>query len=384
MKYYIYILLDDRYPGNYNNNYSEINYKPFYVGKGFYNSKNKSERHLIHYQSNFCEKNTNPQKCRIIQKLRKENYEPNFKIVYEDNDESKVFEVEKELINFYGRNLNGGILTNICVGGVGGDTFTNNPNKEEIREKHRKSAIGKNNGMYGLSLEQSPSHIAKINGNHWNKGKTMSEQHKELLKKLRIERLPIIQKIDKISFNVLDELKILDMVEKYGLSYQRLFFCLNNGGEHKGYYWKYKEKELVFKKTLRPDYQKPKKHQKSKKVFYKKDIKDVNEIEYSNAKEASINLGMSIKTIRLKCKKNNDTINVFRYENSEYNFDRKKSKKVSIIRIDDLGNEVIFNSATDAAKSLNNGSVSMIIQVCKGNRKKHKGFKFKYLSKKND
>jgi hypothetical protein len=383
MKYYVYILMDDRFHGNYGNQYCDITHKPFYVGKGFYGTKNKSERHLIHYKlsNGGCDKSSNPQKCRIIQKLINGGFQPNFKIVYEDDIEDNVFKVETELINFYERKSNGGILTNICEGGNGGDTFTNNPNKEGIREKHRINALGEKNGMYGLKLEERPSHIAKLNGSHWNLGKTMSENHKKILKKLREDRLPIIQQIDKRTFEVLDELQIFDIIKKYGLSYNRLYFCLTKGGEHRGYYWKYKEKELVLKKTLRPDYQKPKRVIKCKKVFYKKLINDINEIEYNNVIDASNNIGLSIKTIRLKCKMNNDTLNVFRYENSDYNFEGIKSKKIPIIRVDGLGNEVVFDSVTDASKSLNNGSVSMIVQVCKGNRKKHKGFTFKYLKK---
>ena len=61
-----------------------------------------------------------------------------------------------------------GPLVNISKGGDGGDNFTNNPRKEEIREIHRKNALGSNNNMYGLPLEEYPSHKAKLRGEHWN------------------------------------------------------------------------------------------------------------------------------------------------------------------------------------------------------------------------
>jgi hypothetical protein len=384
MKYYIYVLMDDRYLGEYHNRYCTLNYRPFYVGKGFYGAKNKSERHLIHYKLNTkeCEKSSNPQKCRVIKKLKDEGYQPNFKIVYENDDEKNVFGVEKELVKFYGKSLDGGYLTNICDGGTGGDTFTNHPNKEKIRKKHRNSVLGDKNPMYGLPIEKRPSHMAKINGDHWNKGKTMSDNHKKMLKTLRYERLPLIQKIETETFEVLDELKILDMVKKYGLSYGRLYYCLKNGGEHKGSYWKYKEKDLILKKTLRPDYQRSKINRKGCKIFFKENINDNVEIEFENIKDTSNKLGLSIETIRRKCRKNNTKIKVFRYENSEYFFDEKTGKKKSVKRIDGEGNVVIFDSATSAADSLNNGNVSIVIQVCKGKRKKHKGYKFEYL--KND
>jgi hypothetical protein len=46
--------------------------------------------------------------------------------------------------------------------------------------------------------------------------------------------------------------------------------------------------------------------------------------------------------------------------------------------IDDEGNEKIYESITEAAKDIK-GYPSMIIQVCKGKRKKHRNLKFKYI-----
>jgi hypothetical protein len=53
----------------------------------------------------------------------------------------------------------------------------------EIREKHRRNALGSNNNMYGLPLEEYPSHKAKINGKHWNIGRTASTSTREKLSK---------------------------------------------------------------------------------------------------------------------------------------------------------------------------------------------------------
>ena len=38
---------------------------------------------------------------------------------------------------------------NLKYTSIGGDTFTNNPNKEHIRTLHRQNAIGSNNNMFG-------------------------------------------------------------------------------------------------------------------------------------------------------------------------------------------------------------------------------------------
>jgi hypothetical protein len=47
--------------------------------------------------------------------------------------------------------------------------------------------------------------------------------------------------------------------------------------------------------------------------------------------------------------------------------------------IDNNGGEKIYESATEACKDINGGSVSAIIQVCKGKRNKYKNLKFKYI-----
>ena len=109
-------------------------------------------------------------------------YDPSIEV--EGLEEQTAYGVESLLIDIMGFRYNKtGILTNISKGGLGGDTFTNNPNKEEIREKHRLNATGINNNMYGLSLEERPSHKAKISGNHWNLGRKAKE---ETLKKMSI------------------------------------------------------------------------------------------------------------------------------------------------------------------------------------------------------
>lgn len=95
-----------------------------------------------------------------------------------------------------------GILTNICVGGFGGDTFSNNIRKEEIREKYRLNATGKNNNMYGLPLEKRPSHIAKISGTHWNKGRRVGEETRKLMSdNNRRENNPKAKSVIKMTLN---------------------------------------------------------------------------------------------------------------------------------------------------------------------------------------
>jgi hypothetical protein len=382
MRYYVYILLDDMVKGHYDNEYCSVNFKPFYVGKGDSLSKNKNKRHLAHYKevSKNYKKITNPHKFNKIKKLQESGFEPNFIIVYQDNDEKKVLEVESRLIKFYGKVKDGGILTNISDGGVGGNLFDK---VDGLREKINKiSSIrwsGENNPNFKRNKEETYSFkFKKENGYHWNSGRKMSNKHKLMLKKCRYERLLVVEMICPKTYEVVDKIKTLDAIKKYNLSPSGLTRAIKHGGKHKGFYWKYENKELVLSKSKRIGYVKPRIKYKSKKIYFKKNINDINEIIFDNIHEASINTGFHKEVIRRKCKNNNTTENIFRYENDEFKFDIKKGKKIKIMVIDEYGNEVIYESATDAAKYID-GNVSSIIQVCKGKRKKHRNLKFKYI-----
>jgi hypothetical protein len=399
MRYYIYILLDDRTEGNYNNNYSEINYKPFYIGKGDYNAKNKQLRHLSHYNDVILENKTskiNPYKSNTIKKLIDLWFKPNFSIVFETDNEEAAFKVEIELINYYGRFLDGGILTNIVIGGSGGDTFTNNPRKEEIREKHSKNAKGVNNPMYGRLLEKSPSHLSKINGQHWNKDRKASEETKNKMKENA--KLKPTKKIVVINSETLEEIEILtisELIKKYAIKTKNMIYrCIKYGGSYNGYYFRYIDSELVLTKTNRPDYKKPIDDSPrgfkttkngiirvSKLVYYKEDINSETELVFNSVFEASEATGFNPTVIRRKCKNNNFYTNIFRYENEEYTFDVKilnNQKKVK--RIDKDGNELMFNSLKLAAEYMG-GKITSVLAVCKGRNKTYKGFKFEYVNK---
>jgi len=96
--YYVYELIDPR-----------VNL-PFYVGKGTGN------RVYFHLSEQSRAKSENKRKYNKIQKLRKEGYEPEIKIVkYFDNEED-AYNYEEALIKQYGRIRydKNGILTNIC------------------------------------------------------------------------------------------------------------------------------------------------------------------------------------------------------------------------------------------------------------------------------
>ena len=387
MRYYVYILLDNRYPGDYGNKYnSDINYKPFYIGKGDKLTKNKTLRHIYHYIG--CEKlkeqQINPHKCRTIKLLKEQNFEPNYIVVYENDDEKLVLNVETELIKYYGKEMYGGILTNITDGGVGGDLFKFVPGlREKLNKLGSERWGGVKNPNYNRPLTENFSHnYKKENGTHWNTGSKMSEHLKNVLKECRYNNLSIVEMVDIETLEVLDSLKSLDVIKKYNLSPSLLNRCINHGGSHKGYYWKYKDKELVLPKTSREEYIKPsRKGVNSKKVFFKYDINDNVEYEYKTTYDAAKEHGLNIETIRRKCNSNTKTTNIFRYEGSEYIFDLTDNGKKPIIRTDKDGNKVIFNSVTEAAINSNNGNPSRIVAICKGKNILHRGYKFEYLNK---
>lgn len=384
MRYYVYILLDSNCKGNFDNEFCAVNFKPFYVGKGDFLCKNKIKRHLFHYEE--AKKNykniINPHKYNKIKKLQKDGFEPNFIIVYSDDDEKKVLEIESRLIKFYGKIIDGGILTNISDGGVGGNLFKY---VDGLREKLNKIASirwsGENNPNFNKKKEETYSFkFKKENGYHWNRDKKLTDEHKNKLKELRYERLPIIEMVCTKTYEVIDTIKTIDAIKKYNLNPILLYRSLNEGGKHKGYYWKYQNKELVLSKSKRIGYVKPKVKIKSKKIFYKKNKEDFEEIIFENVYDASKTIGINKNVIRRKCLCNNTINHIFRYENKDYCFNIKKGKKLKVMSIDNDGNTKIYESISEAAKLIN-GNASTIVQVCNGNRKKHKNLKFKYFEK---
>jgi hypothetical protein len=398
MRYYIYILLDDRIKGDYNNSYSEINYKPFYVGKGDYKTKNKQLRHLSHYNDVILENKVskvNPHKSNTIKKLIELGFKPNFCIIFETDNEDEAFKVEMGLIKHYGRISDGGMLTNITIGGSGGNTFSNNPRKEEIREKHRLNTVGSNNPMYGLKLEDRPSYKPKLNGNHWNKGRKASKETKNKMKENA--KLRPINKIVVINSETLEEIEILtihELITKYNIKTKSFVYtCIKYGGSYNGFYFRYIDSELVLTKTKRPDYEKPIDNsprgfkttkngiiRTSKLVYYKEDINSETELVFNSVFEASEATGFNPIVIRRKCKNNNFYTNIFRYENEEYTFDVKiLSNQKKVKRIDADGNELIFNSLTSAAEYMG-GKITSVLAVCKGRNKTYRGFKFEYIN----
>jgi hypothetical protein len=269
-KYYVYVLLDDRYPGKYIcPGFGDLGFKPFYVGKGLKNYKSK-QRHLWHYATYNVQQvfEKNPHKCRTIKILLEDlSNQPNYKIVFETDDEQEAFNCEIALIKLYGRSLIGGILTNITPGGEGGNTIDTVPGlKEKLIKIASERWSGAGNPKYGVPLEQNHSHLSKLSGNHWNEGNKY-DWSKETRQKVKENRRKYIHKVVRVDPSTRQDLEILlsvDMIEKYALNKTALNRSLKYGGKHAGFLWRYEDEELKLSKTMVEGYMTPKRPHKQK------------------------------------------------------------------------------------------------------------------------
>ena len=183
---FIYVYLDPRKPGEYKYGDYRFDHEPFYVGVSSGRTIHDRKARHLQYAKNDKDITNNNYKKNIIKSILSDNLEPIILKYIDGVSLSESFLKEKDMISTIGNRYDkSGPLVNISKGGDGGDNFTNNPRKEEIREIHRKNALGSNNNMYGLPLEEYPSHKAKLRGEHWNMGRTTSTSTRDKLSKQR-------------------------------------------------------------------------------------------------------------------------------------------------------------------------------------------------------
>jgi hypothetical protein len=184
--HFIYAYLDPTKPGIFKYGNYIFEFEPFYIGKSKTNSVyNRMNQHLEFVKNRGMDLTNNQYKFNKIKKILDQELEPYIVKVEENLTLSASFNLEKLLIDQIGRGINGnGPLVNISRGGEGGDIFTDNPRREEIKEMRRNQML-KNNHMRGLTLEEYPSHKSKLTGKHWNKGRKASD---ELRKKMSDSR----------------------------------------------------------------------------------------------------------------------------------------------------------------------------------------------------
>lgn len=382
MRYYVYILLDPRTSGKFDNPYSQIKMKPFYVGKGDSQCKNKSVRHLMHYIR--AERNCptshklNPEKHNRIRKLIALGYEPTFEVVFRSDDEQKCFEIEKELILLYGKSKNGGLLANIVDGGSGGNTIDSVDGlKDKLRVINSARWSGENNPNFQRPIHENFSHQSKIRGNHWNNGRLATQETRSKMKESRKKR-PLL-KVVKVNMKTLEELEVLtrqDAQQTYGRGINR---SLQHGGACNGFFWKYLGSELKFTKTYEATYKRPKvaRHRKDK-IVYKESLNSPDEMVFATLQEASDHTGINRMVISRKCQCNNTELHIFRRESQEFKFNIKTGHKKGVKMIRN-GVVTKFNSITHAANTIG-ASVSAVFAAVSGRHKTCKGATFEYCT----
>ena len=244
---YIYAYLDPRKPGEFKFGNYIFEFEPFYIGKGKTTTiYNRMHRHLEFVKNRGIDLTNNQYKFNLIKQILDDNLEPIIIKVEENLTEVNAFNLEKLLIEIIGTRINfKGSLVNISTGGDGGDVFTNNPRKEEIREMRRKQMSGSGNHRFGIKLEETPSHKAKEAGCHWNKGLTRSDELKSKWSEQRsgsknIKAFPIYQ-YDLDCHLVAEYSYAKECALKNNYCYKMLLEKIKNGKPYKGFYFR-KEK----------------------------------------------------------------------------------------------------------------------------------------------
>ena len=146
-QYYVYAYLDPRKPGKYEYENICFLYEPFYIGKG------KGDRYQEHTKFEFRYRSRcNPIKHSIIKNILIGGLDPIIDFPFNNISEQMAFDKEILLIKAIGRRIDkSGKLSNISVGGKGGDNYTmlSDLKKKEISEKLSRSLKGRHSEGYG-------------------------------------------------------------------------------------------------------------------------------------------------------------------------------------------------------------------------------------------
>lgn len=233
--FYVYVYLDPRKTGNFNyQSFSFLN-EPFYVGKGVGDRLN---HHIKKQRKN----DKNIIKNSKIKHILEEGYEPIIIKIYEDLSEEKAFLLEKKAIEEIGIiNLKTGPLTNMTIGGTGGNTWecrtkeSKNKTKEKLSivlqghktywemidnkksEEIKKRIKNKVNSYYAdeLTLKE---HSEKTKRGMLEKGFTpeeISKRTKEGMKKVPKEKLAFWKYHQRLLNKKTEEIIIINRDEKY-------------------------------------------------------------------------------------------------------------------------------------------------------------------------
>lgn len=163
-RYYVYVYMDPRNPGEYVYGEHKFDYEPFYIGKG---TNRRYNSHLIESRGFSNRKNNNKSNIEKIRSILNDGMEPVI-IKYRINlSENEAYEIEGKLIFLLGKKINKkGPLLNYADGGKGPTGYIHSDaHKEKMRiissgKKHTEETknklsadrIGEKNPMFGKKV----------------------------------------------------------------------------------------------------------------------------------------------------------------------------------------------------------------------------------------
>lgn len=200
-RYYIYIFLDPRIPGNYKYGSYSFEYEPFYVGKG------------TRFRINDSLKRGSKRKMSKISKIKESKLDViSIKLIDNlNNDESYLEEIR--IIDMIGRiDLNNGPLINSTNGG----DYFNIEYDDKYRNEFIKSQIGELNPFYGRthSYDTKNNQSLKVSGtNHPNYNKKHSE---DIIQKIKTNRSKNINQSELNKISSINNSKIVIQYDMNG------------------------------------------------------------------------------------------------------------------------------------------------------------------------
>lgn len=124
---------------------------PFYVGKG---CRNRADRHLAAIRN---DSHSNKYFAHVVKSIWARGQEPIIEILQKDLDEQTAYDLEHQLILKHGRRLDGGLLTNLTLGGAGPIGFRQ---PKESNTKRSEALKGKVKSLEARANMQKPKTTA--------------------------------------------------------------------------------------------------------------------------------------------------------------------------------------------------------------------------------
>lgn len=173
MKYYVYVLMDTRRPGEYQYGSYRFAHEPFYVGKG------KGKRWQEHISDAFRAKVDSHKQNKIRRIIAETGELPAVVILAEELEDADAFALEIEVIALIGRDDQGkGPLTNKTDGGKGQTGLVHTEEtKELIRQKLIAYVEKHGNGFAGKHhTEEAKAKKREASKRAWSDPKRREEQ----------------------------------------------------------------------------------------------------------------------------------------------------------------------------------------------------------------